>query len=98
MHKRKEETMGLTKKEICERSETIAYYSGYCGVEVKQITYGIEDYMYCESGVWGGGKSYHKLKIQTDIKGNMFVKLHGYRLFLDEFIRTGKEQTKLWEL
>lgn len=45
----------------------------------------------------GGGKSYHKLKIQTDIKGNMFVKLHGYRLFLDEFIRTGKEQTKLWE-
>jgi hypothetical protein len=38
-----------------------------------------------------------KLKIQTDIKGNMFVKLHGYRLFLDEFIRTGKEQTKLWE-
>jgi hypothetical protein len=89
--------MGLTKKEICERSETIAYYSGLCGVEVKQITYGIEDYMYCESGAWGGGKSYHKLKIQTDIKGNMFVKLHGYRLFLDEFIRTGKEQTELWE-
>ena len=73
--------MGLTKKEICERSETIAYYSGLC-----------------ESGAWGGGKSYHKLKIQTDIKGNMFVKLHGYRLFLDEFIRTGKEQTELWEL
>lgn len=53
MHKRKEEPMGLTKKEICERSETIAYYSGLCGVEVKQITYGIEDYMYCESGAWG---------------------------------------------
>ena len=89
--------MELTKKEICERSETIAYYSGYCGVEVKQITYGIEDYMYCESGAWGGGKSYHKLKIQTDIKGNMFVKLHGYRpvsyTHLDVYKRQGYDPT-----
>lgn len=98
MHKRKEEPMGLTKEEICYRSETIAYYSGFGGVEVKQITYGIEDYMYCVSGAWGGYMSCHKLKIQTDTKGNMFVKLHGYKLPLDEFIRTGKEQTKLWEL
>ena len=90
--------MGLTKEEICYRSETIAYYSGLCGVEVKQIIYGIEDYMYCESGAWSGNKSYHKLKIQTDNKGNAFVKLHGYKLPLDEFIRTGKEQTELWKL
>lgn len=88
--------MNLTKRQVCEQSTTIAYYSGLGGVEAKQILYGIDDSMYCVSGAWCSKKSYHKLKIHTDTKGNAFVKLHGYKLPLNEFILTGEEQTRLW--
>ena len=35
-----------TKKQICENSATIAYYSGSGGLEAKHIEYGINDYIY----------------------------------------------------
>ena len=81
------DTYGMTKKEVCENNESFAYYSGFGGLELKHIEYGIEDYIYCVSGSWTSKKSYHKLKINTDAKGNSYIKLHGYKIPMDECIR-----------
>lgn len=76
-----------TKKEICENNKSFAYYSGFSGLELKHIEYGIEDYIYCVSGAWSAKKSYHKLKINCDKNGNSYIKLHGYKIPLSECIR-----------
>lgn len=78
----------MNKKEICLQKPAIAYYSGLNGLEIHDIEYGIEDYLYCVSGAWGGGKAYHKLKIHYDNNGG-FVRLHGYRIPLNECIKMG---------
>ena len=41
----------MTKREICESNQSIAYYSGFNGFEVKWIESGIEDFMYAISNV-----------------------------------------------
>lgn len=45
----------MNKREYCESRESIAYYSGLNGLEIKGIENGIDDYVYCVSGAWGGG-------------------------------------------
>lgn len=76
----------MSKKEICLNNESFAYYSGLGGLELKKIEYGIEDYIYCVAGAWTSKKSYHRLKVYYDSKGS-YIKLHGYRIPLDECIR-----------
>ena len=53
----------MAKREYCESHESIAYYSGLNGLEIKGIEHGIEEYVYCVSGAWGGGKGFHRCKI-----------------------------------
>lgn len=72
-----------TKKEICLSNKSFAYYSGFNGLELKKIEYGVEDYIYCVSGAWGGTKGYHKLKVYN----GEYIKLHGYKIPLNECIR-----------
>lgn len=76
-----------TKKTICENNKSFAYYSGFSGLELKHIEYGIDDYIYCVSGAWTSKKSYHKLKLYTDNNGNNYMKLHGYKVPLSDCIR-----------
>lgn len=40
----------MNKREYCESRESIAYYSGLNGLEIKGIEYGINDFVYCVSG------------------------------------------------
>lgn len=77
----------MTKKEICLNNPAIAYYSGFGGLEVHKIEYGIDCYLYCVSGAWCSNKSYHKLKIYDNRYGDGFVKLHGYKIPTADFIR-----------
>ena len=77
----------MTKKEICLKNKSFAYYSGFGGLEFKHIEYGINEYIYCVSGAWGRYKSYHKLKVNTDNNGNSFLCLHGYKIPLADCIR-----------
>ena len=49
----------MNKREYCESRESIAYYSGLNGLEIK----GIDDYIYCVSGAWGGGKAFHLMNV-----------------------------------
>lgn len=46
----------MNKREYCESRESVAYYSGLNGLEIKGIEYGINDFVYCVSGCWYGGK------------------------------------------
>ena len=47
----------MNKREYCESRESVAYYSGLNGLEIKGIEYGINDFVYCVSGCWYGGKA-----------------------------------------
>ena len=76
-----------TKKQICESKVTVAYYSGLGGLETKYIEYGINDYMYLVSGVWHGKRAHHRLKIHYGAK-SCYIRLHGQRCPLSEFIRS----------
>ena len=76
----------MSKKQICLEHESFAYYSGFGGLELKYIEYGIEDYIYCVSGAWSSEKSYHKLKVYYGDNDN-YIKLHGYKIPLSECIR-----------
>ena len=77
----------MTKKEICISNPTFAYFSGFNGLEVKHIEYGINDYLYCVSGAWYAPKHYHKLKIHYSNDG-IYIRFHGYRCFFHDFIKT----------
>lgn len=79
----------MTKKEYCQSRDSIAYYSGLNGIEIKGIEYGIDDYIYCISGVWGGGRAYHRCKVYYTASGRDFFKVYGQRVPLDECIRMG---------
>ena len=82
----------MNKRTYCESRESVAYYSGLNGLEIKGIEYGINDFVYCVSGCWYGGKAarkYHRLKIQYDRRGGTFVRLDGYKIPLNECIRMG---------
>lgn len=79
----------MSKKEYCLQHPVTAYYSGHGGVEIHGIEYGIENYIYCTVGAWTGKKSHHKLKVFFDTSGDAYIKYHGYKIPLNECIRTG---------
>ena len=84
----------MNKREYCESRESIAYYSGLNGLEIKGIEYGIDDFVYCISGCWYGGKAawrFHRCKIYYPANGNgsAFFRVYGHRVPLDECIRIG---------
>lgn len=78
----------MNKRKYCETHETVAYYSGLNGLEVKGIEYGVDDYIYCVSGAWGSPKGFHRCKIYDSVTGPFF-RIHGYKIPLNECIRTG---------
>lgn len=82
----------MNKREYCESRESIAYYSGLNGLEIKGIEHGIDDYIYCVSGAWGGGKAarqYHKCKVQYTRRGTPYIRVHGYQVLLNECLGMG---------
>jgi hypothetical protein len=77
----------MTKKSICENNKSFAYFSGWGGIEFKYIEYGIEDYIYCISNAWHSPKKYHKCKIYSNNNGDMYIKINGIRIYLNECIK-----------
>ena len=74
------------KNQVLE-SETIAYFSGFGGIEIKSIQYDIEDYVIFVSGAWTGNKQAHKSKIYYSATDNDFFRYGNYRIPLNECIR-----------
>lgn len=81
----------MTKKEYCKNRKSIAYYSGLNGLEIKGIEYGINDFIYCVSNCWYGGKKaqkYHKCKIYYT-KDDVYFFVDRYKILLSECLRMG---------
>ena len=79
----------MTKKEknYYMYKETVAYYSGWNGIEIKKIEYGIDDYIiYVDNAFCGTNKKVHKVKIHYAEKSNYFLH-NGIRIPLNECIR-----------
>ena len=74
----------MNKREYCKTNESIAFYYGCGGVEIKGIEYGIDDYVYCVSG----SNRYHRCKIYYPVSGSPFFRINGYKIPFDECIRT----------
>lgn len=66
---------------------TIAYFSGYGGIEIKEIVYGIEDYAVYVAGAWTNNKTVHRSKIYF-YGDDIFFKYHGAKISLNDCIRT----------
>lgn len=79
----------MNKRQYCESRESIAYYSGLNGLEIKGIEHGIDDFVYCISGAWGGGKAFHRCKIQHTRKGAAFSGCMGIRFRLMNVLEWG---------
>ena len=81
----------MNKRESCKTNETIAFYYGLGGVEIKGIEYGIDDYVYCISGTMCKESlhSYHKCKIYYPGNATPYFRISGYKIPLDECIRNG---------
>lgn len=77
-----------SKKQQIIDMPTVAYYSGFGGIEIKDIEYGINDYIIAVSGAWCSNKSVHRVKIYYGANGNAYFKLYGVRIPLNECIRT----------
>ena len=71
-------------KHIISKLDTIAYFSGCGGIEVKHIEYGATDFVYFIAGAWTGNKTAHKARIYYSSRP--FIRFHGYRIPLDEFL------------
>lgn len=82
----------MNKREYCESRESVAYYSGLKGLEIKGFEYGIDDFVYCVSNCWHGGKAaqrFHRCKIYypSNGKDSAFFMVRGHKIPLDECIR-----------
>lgn len=82
----------MNKREYCESRESVAYYSGLDGLEIKGIEHDIDDCIYCVSGAWYGGRAarkYHRCRVEYTRRGRAFFRCRGHRVSLDECIRMG---------
>ena len=80
--------MKAYEKATALRAEYIGYYSGFGGIEVKTIDYGLEDYCIFVAGAWTGNRSVHRCKIHYETNRPYFI-YNGCRIHFDEILRKG---------
>lgn len=81
--------MTKAEKQYYLEKEYVGYYSGYSGIEIKDIQYGIEDYIVFVAGAWCSNKSVHRSKVYYTSSGRDYFRYNGNRIYLDECIRRG---------
>lgn len=64
----------------------IAYYSGWNGIEIKNIEHGFDDFVLYVQNAWYGKKSAHRAKINYTASGNAYFNANGRRIPLNECI------------
>ena len=77
----------MTKKEKMEvlNEKAAAYYSGFGGIEIKRIEYGINDYVIYVSGAWNGTRAAHRVRI--NYAENPYFLHNGIRIHLNKCLR-----------
>lgn len=87
----------MTKQEKQRYMEmpSVAYYSGFGGIEIKEIQYGIEDYVVFVANAWYPGRTVHRVKINYTWSRPSF-RYHLLTIHFDECLRmevqTGGEE------
>lgn len=66
---------------------SIAYYSSLNGIEIYDIN---DDYVLCTSNAWNNRKylKWHQVKLYTNLNGDSYFIINGYRIPLSECLRT----------
>ena len=80
--------MKKAEKKVILDAACIAYYSGFGGIEIKEIQYSFDDFVLFVSGAWTSQKSAHKCKIYYNSE-NPFFRYHNYKISLSDCIRAG---------
>ena len=75
----------MNKFESINNKKSVAYYSGFGGLEIKSIEYGIDDKVEFIVGAWCNKRSAHKVKIHYS-NNIPYFKFNGIRIKLDECI------------
>lgn len=78
--------MKKTEKQYYMEKATIGYWSACGGMEVKDIIYGIEDYVIVVVNAWYGQKSIHKLVIRYG-ENDSYIVFNGRRYRFSECLR-----------
>lgn len=88
--------MTKQEKQYYLEKEYVGYYSGYSGIEIKEIQYGIDDYIVFVAGAWCSNKSVHRSKVYYTVglkspygDARAYFRYNGNRIYLDECIRAG---------
>ena len=76
----------MSLKKQYENVKTFAVCDKFGGIELKDILYGIEDYVIFAAGTMGSVASYHKAKVYYGGSGGFF-KYRGRRIRLDECLK-----------
>ena len=76
----------MTLKEQYMQYPTVAYCTDFEGIEIKDILYGIEDYIVFLAGTMGNNPTCHKAKVYYSGERPYF-KLYGRRIYLDNCMR-----------
>ena len=66
-----------------------AYYSGFGGIEIKEIEYGIDDHVVFLANAWvkHDHKDVHRAKIHYGIGDKCFFMFNKTRIYFDECLR-----------
>lgn len=67
------------------KMKSTAYFSGFNGLEIKDIEYGVDDYVIYITGAWNGKPKAHKSKVYFTDRPYFICK--GIRVHIDECIR-----------
>ncbi len=65
---------------------SVACFSGFGGLEIKEILYGIEDTVVFVVGAWCGGREIHTAKIHYETE-RAYFNYRGVRVHFDEILR-----------
>ena len=76
----------MTLREQYENSQSVAYFYGFDGIEIKDILYDIDDYVVFAAGTLSSNPTIHKSKIYNS-DDRAYFKFHGSRIYLDDCMR-----------
>lgn len=78
-------------REICQTEQTVAYYSGWGGVEIKKLIYDIDDFVVYVANAWNSDERYPKFygcsRVEYDAEGKPFFRANRHVIPFDECIR-----------
>ena len=77
---------GREKTEVLSK-RSVGYFSGFGGLEVKEIEYGVSDTVLFVVGAWTGSKDAFRAVIRYDASGEPYFVYRGYHVRFDEIIR-----------